>query len=82
MPNIKNLFNVSIILLVLAMLPQVTFAYKEHAAADSAQLQKIDIKVGTGEEAEISAGVACGSEQQVACRRELLRSEPEAQAGG
>ena len=53
MPNIKNLFNLSIILLVLAMLPQVTFAYKEHAAADSAQLQKIDIKVGTGEEAEI-----------------------------
>ena len=57
MPNIKNLFNVSIILLVLAMLPQVTFAYKEHAAADSAQLQKIDIKVGTGEEAEIGKTV-------------------------
>lgn len=57
MPNIKNLFNVSIILLVLAMLPQVTFAYKEHAAADSALLQKIDIKVGTGEEAEIGKTV-------------------------
>lgn len=57
MPNIKTLFNLSIILLVLAMLPQVAFSYKEHAAADGPQFQIIDTKVGAGEEADIGKTV-------------------------
>lgn len=57
MPNIKTLFNLSIILLILAMLPQVAFSYKEHAAADGPQFQIIDTKVGTGEEADIGKTV-------------------------
>ncbi len=57
MLNIKNLFNLSITLLALAMLPQVAFAYKEHATA-SPQLQKIDIKVGAGDEAEVGKTVS------------------------
>ncbi|WP_297325433.1 FKBP-type peptidyl-prolyl cis-trans isomerase [Nitrosomonas sp.] len=57
MSNIKNLFHFSIILLALVMLPQAAFAYKEHAAADGPQFQKIDTKVGNGEEAEVGKTV-------------------------
>lgn len=57
MSNIKNLFHLSIILLALIMLPQAAFAYKEHAAADGPQFQKIDTKVGNGEEAEVGKTV-------------------------
>ena len=57
MPNIKNLFNLSIILLAFTMLPQAAFAYKELAATDGPQFQKIDTKVGTGEEAEVGKTV-------------------------
>src|SRR5690242_8024243 len=57
MPNIKNLFNLTIILLAFTMLPQAAFAYKELAAADDPQFQKIDTKVGTGEEAEVGKTV-------------------------
>ena len=57
MPNIKNLFNLSIILLAFTMLPQAAFAYKELAATDGPQFQKIDTKVGSGEEAEVGKTV-------------------------
>ncbi|MEK6594896.1 MAG: FKBP-type peptidyl-prolyl cis-trans isomerase [Pseudomonadota bacterium] len=57
MPNLKTVFNSSIILLVLVMLPQAAFAYKEHVAADGPQFQKIDNIVGSGEEAEIGKTV-------------------------
>ena len=51
--TIKKLFNLSILLFVLFTLPQAVFAYKEAAASDGPQFQKIDTKVGTGEEADI-----------------------------
>ncbi|PXW88925.1 FKBP-type peptidyl-prolyl cis-trans isomerase FkpA [Nitrosomonas sp. Nm84] len=57
MSNIKNLLHLSIILLALIMLPQAAFAYKEHAATDGPQFQKIDAKVGSGEEAEVGKTV-------------------------
>ena len=57
MPNLKTVFNISIILLVLALLPQVALAYKEHAVPDGPQFQKIDVVVGTGEEAEVGKTV-------------------------
>ncbi len=57
MSNIKNLLHLSIILLALIMLPQAAFAYKEHATTDGPQFQKIDTKVGNGEEAEVGKTV-------------------------
>lgn len=56
MSTIKKLLNLSIILFALFTLPQSVFAYKE--AADGPQLQKIDTKVGTGEEADIGQTVS------------------------
>jgi FKBP-type peptidyl-prolyl cis-trans isomerase FkpA len=58
MPTIKKLFNLSIVLFVLFTLPQAAFAYKEAAATDGPQFQKIDTKVGTGEEADIGQTVS------------------------
>ena len=58
MPTIKKLFNLSIVLFVLFTLPQAAFAYKEAAASDGPQFQKIDTKVGTGEEADIGQTVS------------------------
>lgn len=55
--NVKKLFSLSIMLVALGMLPGVASAYKEVAAADGPQFQKIDTKVGTGEEAEIGKTV-------------------------
>ncbi|WP_295623678.1 FKBP-type peptidyl-prolyl cis-trans isomerase [uncultured Nitrosomonas sp.] len=57
MRNIKTLINLSFVLFALLMLSHAAFAYKEHAAADGSELQKIDTKVGTGEEAEIGKTV-------------------------
>ncbi|SFE90330.1 FKBP-type peptidyl-prolyl cis-trans isomerase [Nitrosomonas sp. Nm166] len=56
MSNIKNLFNLSILLAFL-ITTQMAFAYKELAATDGPQFQKIDTVVGTGEEAEIGKTV-------------------------
>jgi len=56
MRTIKTLLTLSTMLLALFLLSHPAFAYKEHAADDSA-LQKIDTKVGTGEEAEIGKTV-------------------------
>jgi FKBP-type peptidyl-prolyl cis-trans isomerase FkpA len=53
--NIKNLFNLSIMLSALIVLSSSAFAYKE--MADNARLEKIDTRVGTGEEAEIGKTV-------------------------
>jgi FKBP-type peptidyl-prolyl cis-trans isomerase FkpA len=48
--NVKKLFSLSIMLIALGMLPGIVFA-------DDPQFQKIDTKVGTGEEAEIGKTV-------------------------
>lgn len=58
MPTIKKLFNLSIILFALFTLSQTAFAYKEAAAPDGPQFQKIDTKVGAGEEADIGHTVS------------------------
>ena len=47
MHNMKTLFNLSIILLAMALLPQTAFSYKVHAAAYESAFIKIDVKVGT-----------------------------------
>ncbi len=57
MLNIKNLFNLTIMLLAFLITPQATFAYKESPATEGPQFQKIDTIVGTGEEAEIGKTV-------------------------
>jgi FKBP-type peptidyl-prolyl cis-trans isomerase FkpA len=48
--NVKKLFSLSIMLIALGMLSGIAFA-------DDPQFQKIDTKVGTGEEAEIGKTV-------------------------
>ena len=58
MTDMKRFFRVSIILLTVMMVSQIAFAYKEMAAADEPQFQKIDTKVGNGEEAEIGKTVS------------------------
>lgn len=58
MRNIKTLFHFSFILLALMLLPQAVFAYKDMSSADDAKLQKIDTKVGSGDEAEIGKTVS------------------------
>ncbi len=55
--NMKQFLSAGIILLIVIVLPQIAFAYKEMAATDETQFQKIDNKVGTGEEAEIGKTV-------------------------
>lgn len=62
MHKIKTLFHLSIIFMALAMLPQAAFSYKEHAVAGHAgsnitKLEKIDKKIGTGEEAVVGKTV-------------------------
>ena len=57
MRTVKTLFNLSVMMLLLSMLSQSAFAYKEHASADDPAFQKIDTKVGTGEEAVIGKTV-------------------------
>lgn len=54
----KILLYLITIFISLAMLPQVAFSYKEHASeahteSGIAQLEKIDKKIGTGEEAVV-----------------------------
>ncbi|MBX9893650.1 MAG: FKBP-type peptidyl-prolyl cis-trans isomerase [Nitrosomonas sp.] len=58
MKKTKTLLNFMIILLALAI-PQAAFSYKDSASnsADDPAFQKIDTKVGTGEEAEIGKTV-------------------------
>ena len=58
MRNINTLFHLSFILIALMLLPQAVFASKDQASADGATLQKIDTKVGAGEEAEIGKTVS------------------------
>ncbi len=55
----KTLFNLSILIVTLAMLPQVAFSYQEHGQIESSitQLEKIDKKVGSGEEAVVGKTV-------------------------
>ena len=53
-----KILYLTIIIVSLTMLPQVAFSYKEHASASHAesnitQLEKIDKKIGTGEEAVV-----------------------------
>ena len=55
--NMKQFLSASIVLLVVFMLPQIAFAYKEMTATDETQFQKIDSTVGSGEEAEIGKTV-------------------------
>ncbi|MBX3617142.1 FKBP-type peptidyl-prolyl cis-trans isomerase [Nitrosomonas sp.] len=58
MKKIKASLSFITILLALAILPQATFAYKDSASStDDPAFQKIDTKVGTGEEAEIGKTV-------------------------
>ncbi|SFP39655.1 FKBP-type peptidyl-prolyl cis-trans isomerase FkpA [Nitrosomonas cryotolerans] len=62
MYKIKTLFHLSIIFMALATLPQVAYSYKEHAVAGHAEsnvskLEKIDKKIGTGEEAVVGKTV-------------------------
>lgn len=58
MRTIKTLFHLSFVLLALTLLPQTVFANKDAAAADVPAFQKIDTKVGGGEEAEIGKTVS------------------------
>jgi len=57
MRNIKVLISLTFMLFALLTLSHAAFAYKEHAAANGSELQKIDNKIGTGEEAEIGKTV-------------------------
>ncbi len=57
MHTIKNLFNLSTILLILFILSPMALANPQQLAADTPQFQKIDTKVGSGEEAEIGKTV-------------------------
>ena len=57
MTNIKNLFYLNIILLTFLATPHTVLAYKELVTSDGHQLQKVDIKLGNGEEAEIGKTV-------------------------
>ena len=57
MNKTKSLLNFIIILLALTI-PQAAFAYKDSASStDDPAFQKIDTKIGTGEEAEIGKTV-------------------------
>ncbi|NBQ67910.1 MAG: FKBP-type peptidyl-prolyl cis-trans isomerase [Nitrosomonadaceae bacterium] len=58
MRTFKTLFHLSFVLLALTLLPQTVFANKDAAAADGPAFQKIDTKVGSGEEAEIGKTVS------------------------
>lgn len=64
MSNIKISLNLGLLLLGLTLLPSSAVAYKEHAAqphsatSEVAALQKIDVKVGTGEEAVVGKTVS------------------------
>ncbi|MCE7914175.1 MAG: FKBP-type peptidyl-prolyl cis-trans isomerase [Nitrosomonas sp. PRO4] len=58
MSVMKRLFIVNIIFLIVMMVPQMVFAYKDMAADGEPQFQKIDNKVGNGEEAEIGKTVS------------------------
>ena len=58
MSKTKILLSLTTIIISLTMLPQVAFSYKEHASGAHAesgitQLEKIDKKIGTGEEAVV-----------------------------
>lgn len=55
--NMKQFLSAGIILLIVIVLPQIAFAYKEMTATDETQFQKIDSTVGSGEEAEIGKTV-------------------------
>lgn len=57
MRNVKHLFNLSILLGAFFILSQIVVVNSAHAAADDPQFQKIDTKVGSGEEAEIGKTV-------------------------
>ncbi|MDP1558687.1 MAG: FKBP-type peptidyl-prolyl cis-trans isomerase [Nitrosomonas sp.] len=62
MSKTKTLLNLSIIIMGLIMLPQAGYSYKEHAttahaAAGTSKLEKIDTKVGSGEEAVVGKTV-------------------------
>lgn len=63
MSKTKNSLGSGFFLLSLALLPLNTFAYKEHAAqphaatSEVSELQKIDTKVGSGEEAVVGKTV-------------------------
>ncbi|UJP04616.1 MAG: FKBP-type peptidyl-prolyl cis-trans isomerase [Nitrosomonas sp.] len=57
MRTIKILFNLSLIGLAVLLSAQSALAYAERAAADGTGLQKIDTKIGNGEEAEIGKTV-------------------------
>ena len=57
MRNIKHLFNLSILVGAFFILTQLAIANPAHAA-DDPQFQKIDTKVGSGEEAEIGKTVS------------------------
>lgn len=58
MSVMKKLFIVNIIFLIATMLPQIVLAYEDKAADGEPQFQKIDNKVGNGEEAEIGKTVS------------------------
>lgn len=58
----KTLLNLSIIIISLIILPQAAHSYKEHATvapagAGTSNLEKIDTKVGAGEEAIVGKTV-------------------------
>ncbi len=53
MTNAKNLFNLSLFLLGMTLLPQAAFSQAKHGPANITGLVKIDTKVGTGEVADI-----------------------------
>ncbi len=57
MHTIKNLFNLSAILLILFIGSTMVLANPQQVAAENPQFQKIDTKVGNGEEAEIGKTV-------------------------
>lgn len=57
MRNIKALISLTFMLFASLTLSHAAFAYKEHAAANGSEVQKIDNKIGTGEEAEIGKTV-------------------------
>lgn len=53
MANAKNLFNLSLFILGMTLLPQAAFSQTKHGSANITELVKIDTKVGAGEVADI-----------------------------